>query len=98
MAMITSSGGSVVRDLLVTEIPAVLKSDFYATAALIGGKCFVLLGLFSVSTDTRLGCTITITVCLRALAMKYGMHLPKAKRLPASPSQLAQQRKDRAAR
>lgn len=96
MATITSSGGGVVRDLLVMEIPAVLKSDFYATAALIGGACFVLLGWLGVGEDLRLACTIAITLCLRALAMKYGMRLPRVKSLPASPSQLTQQRKSKA--
>jgi uncharacterized membrane protein YeiH len=94
MAMITACGGGVIRDLLVAEIPAVLKKDFYATAALIGSACFVFLGWLDVSIGPRFACTIIMTLCLRALAMKYRMHLPRVKPLPASPSQLTQQRKD----
>jgi uncharacterized membrane protein YeiH len=94
MAMITASGGGLIRDLLVLEIPAMLKSDFYATAALIGGVCFVLLGHFHVGNNSRLACTMIVTLCLRILAMKFRMNLPKIKSLPDSPSQLTQQRKN----
>jgi uncharacterized membrane protein YeiH len=93
MAMITASGGGIIRDLLVTEIPAVLKSDFYATAALAGGTIFVLLGKLGLGSGPRLVGTIAVTLSLRAAAMKYGMHLPKVRALPASPSQLTQQRR-----
>ena len=98
MAMITSSGGGVIRDLLVREIPAVLKSDFYATAALLGGVCFVVLGQLGVSDNSRIACTIAITLLLRAAAMKYGIHLPRVRALRASPTQLTQERKAAAAR
>jgi len=93
MGTITACGGGVIRDLLVVEIPAVLKKDFYATAALIGSACFVFLGWFGVGTGRRFACTIIITLFLRILAIKYRMHLPRVESLPASPSQLTQQRK-----
>jgi uncharacterized membrane protein YeiH len=93
MGMITACGGGVMRDLLVVEIPAVLKHDFYATAALIGSACFMILGWFDVSMGWRLSCTIIVTLCLRALAMRYRIQLPRVKSLPASPSQLTQHRK-----
>jgi len=40
MAALTASGGGVVRDMLVAEIPMVLKADFYATAALAGARAW----------------------------------------------------------
>ncbi len=95
MAVITSCGGGVIRDLLVMEIPAVLKSDFYATAALCGGVCFVFLGSLGVGDETRTAATIVVTLLLRALAMKYGLSLPKVKPLPASPSELTLERRAR---
>jgi len=94
MAMITASGGGLIRDLLVLEIPAMLKSDFYATAALIGGFGYVLLGHFRVGENPRLACTIIVTLCLRVLAMKFRMRLPRIKSLPDSPSRLTQHRKN----
>ena len=93
MAMMTACGGGVIRDLLVMEIPAVLKIDFYATAAICGGICFVFLGWVGMNNDLRIACAIAITLLLRVLAMKFGLHLPRVKSLRASPSQLTRERK-----
>ncbi|MFH1717376.1 MAG: trimeric intracellular cation channel family protein [Planctomycetota bacterium] len=95
MAAITATGGGVIRDMLVREIPAVLRADFYATAALLGGACFVAAGRLGFSQGTQLICAIAVTFCLRVLAMKYGISLPKLHSLPASPSQLTRQRKSK---
>lgn len=93
MAALTACGGGVIRDLLVREIPAVLTSDFYATASLIGGACFVALRPLGWTSDARLACAIIVTLLLRLIAMRYGISLPRVKRLPASPSQLTELRK-----
>jgi uncharacterized membrane protein YeiH len=95
MAAITATGGGVIRDMLVREIPAVLRADFYATAALLGGACFVAAGRLGFGQGTQLICVIAITLCLRVLAMKYGISLPKLHSLPASPSQLTRLRKSK---
>ncbi|MGD8500947.1 MAG: trimeric intracellular cation channel family protein [Phycisphaerales bacterium] len=93
MAAVTATGGGVIRDVLVREIPAVLRADFYATAALAGGACFVAAGRFGCSQATQLLCAIAATLSLRILAMKYGISLPHVRSLPASPSQLTRLRK-----
>ena len=95
MAAITATGGGVIRDVLVREIPAVLRADFYATAALLGGASFAIAGRLGAGQGTQLFCAIVVTFCLRVLAMKYGISLPKVRKLPASPSELTQQRKAR---
>lgn len=94
MAALTATGGGVIRDMLVMEIPAILKSDFYATAALIGGGVFVASGHYHLGLEVRLAITIIITCTLRLLAMKQGMQLPKLKSLPESPSLLTRKSKD----
>lgn len=95
MAMISSCGGGVIRDLLVSEIPSVLKKDFYASAALCGGACYVLLGRVGLHQDLRIVYTILVTFAIRGVAMKYGLNLPRAKALNASPSQIAEDRKSK---
>jgi uncharacterized membrane protein YeiH len=94
MAAITASGGGVIRDVLVMEIPAALKSDFYATAALLGGVCFVLLGMLGIDDSQRIAVTIGVTLFLRTMAMRYGISLPRVKSLPLSPSQLTKARRE----
>jgi uncharacterized membrane protein YeiH len=95
MAAVTATGGGVIRDILVTEIPAVLRSDFYATAALCGGGAFLAAGHLGAPEGAQLACCIVITCGLRFLAMRYGISLPKIKPLPASPSKLTQMRRKR---
>jgi uncharacterized membrane protein YeiH len=93
MAVITATGGGMIRDMLVMEMPAVLKSDFYASAALLGGVCFVAAG--ALKFNQQITVTIAFTFFLRIMAMKYKLSLPKVRSLPASPSQLTKMRKEK---
>jgi uncharacterized membrane protein YeiH len=95
MAAITATGGGAIRDMLVNEIPAVLRADFYATAALLGGTAFVAANRLEFGQETQLIAAVCVTFCLRVLAMKYGISLPRMHSLPASPSQLTQIRKSK---
>lgn len=96
MAAITATGGGVIRDMLVREIPVVLKADFYASAALAGGACLVAARGLGCSQRAQLLSAALVTFILRIAAMRYGISLPKAKRLPDSPSHLARVRKSEA--
>jgi len=93
MAAITATGGGVIRDVLVREIPAVLKTDFYATAAMIGGSCHVLAGHLGYSGSIQLLSAAAATLTLRLTAMKYRISLPNVKSLSSSPSELTKLRK-----
>ncbi len=95
LAAITATGGGLIRDLFVIEIPAVLKSDFYASAAMIGGACFAALAAFGAARNTNIAITITVTFAIRILAMWYKFSLPRVHSLSASPSQLTQMRKSK---
>ncbi|MNX83212.1 hypothetical protein D3C86_1149690 [compost metagenome] len=78
LGMLTGIGGGVVRDVLLAEIPAVLRSDLYAVAALAGAAAVVggsLLHLPVVISTLGGG-----LVCfgLRVMAIRRGWHLPVA--------------------
>ena len=79
MAALTATGGGVVRDMLVREVPAVIRHDFYATAALIGGAA--LLGADAIGLPGTWQITIAalVTSGLRFYAMTRGVGLPKAR-------------------
>lgn len=79
LATLTAAGGGLLRDMLVSEIPQVLKSDFYATAAIAGGILFVLLDKFGVSSsDVKMAAVTIFTFALRIIAMRKNFQLPKA--------------------
>jgi uncharacterized membrane protein YeiH len=78
LAVLTAVGGGMLRDVLAGEIPQVLKSDFYATAALIGGLFFWIFGLCtSEFHGAKVAGTIAITLILRLYAMHAKLKLPK---------------------
>lgn len=79
LAVLTAVGGGMLRDILAGEIPQVLKSDFYATAALIGGLFFWIFGLCTNEFHgVKIVATIAITLILRLYAMYAKLKLPKA--------------------
>jgi uncharacterized membrane protein YeiH len=83
--VMTAVGGGVIRDVLVMRIPAVLRSDFYATAAALGGVLFVVLLTYVPILD-YFGrfCIVSVVVLLiRLLAMRFKFHLPEAHSVPA---------------
>jgi hypothetical protein len=41
LGMLTGIGGGMMRDVLLTEIPTVLRSELYAVAALVGAVVVV---------------------------------------------------------
>ena len=78
LAVLTAVGGGMLRDVLAGEIPQVLKNDFYATAALIGGLFYWVFGLCTSEFHAvKIVATITITIILRLYAMYAKLKLPK---------------------
>jgi uncharacterized membrane protein YeiH len=79
MGALTATGGGVVRDVLVRRIPAVIHTDFYASAAILGGILHEVLRYNGVDRSHRLLWTTIAVVVLRGIAMRYEFHLPKAR-------------------
>lgn len=77
LAMITAAGGGLIRDILVSEIPQVLRSDFYATAALLGGLLFLGLQHTTFSFPTQILITTFFTFIIRLIAIRQKFNLPK---------------------
>lgn len=77
MGALTATGGGVVRDLLVREVPAVIQHDFYATATLIGGGALLLADAAGFGTVPQLWTAIAVTSGLRFYAMIRGVSLPR---------------------
>ncbi len=81
LGMLTGVGGGMVRDVLVNQIPTVLRADLYALAALAGAAVVVggqLLALAPVPTAVVGG---VLCFALRYMAIEHGWHLPAAHRL-----------------
>ncbi len=80
LGMLTGIGGGIVRDLLVNEIPAVLRSDLYALAALAGAGVVVIGHIFLFSPLRVAVIGGLLCFALRFMAIRHGWRLPSARR------------------
>jgi uncharacterized membrane protein YeiH len=78
LGTLTAVGGGVVRDLLAGRVPVVLRSELYATPALVGASLAVA-GETVVPLDTWTYAIPAAVVCIgwRLLAMRRGWQAPR---------------------
>ncbi|MDD3738798.1 MAG: trimeric intracellular cation channel family protein [Lentimicrobiaceae bacterium] len=79
MGMITGSVGGLIRDVLINEVPLILRRDIYASACIIGGLVFMLcykLGVASALTSTITALTV---ILIRLVVVWLKIQLPTVK-------------------
>jgi uncharacterized membrane protein YeiH len=78
VGMLSGIGGGIVRDLLVKEIPTVLRSNLYAVAALAGASVVVVgyVLQFYPTAATIVGAVLCFT--MRMVVIRRGARLPTA--------------------
>lgn len=83
LGMMSAVGGGMVRDLILRDIPFILRKRVYALAALIGASLYYLLVVVLFPSNevmevvSQIAC-IVIVVVIRVLATKLKWNLPKA--------------------
>ena len=85
LGMLTGIGGGMVRDVLVREIPTVLRTELYAVAALIGAAAVVIGRMLHLQSGAAATAGAVLCFGLRFMAMRFGWHLPIAH--PLRPSE-----------
>jgi uncharacterized membrane protein YeiH len=85
LGMLTGVGGGMVRDVLLIEIPVVLRADLYAVAALMGAAVVVAGHVLRLPTALVSIAGFSLCFGIRVLAIRYRWRLPIAK-VPASKS------------
>jgi uncharacterized membrane protein YeiH len=78
LGMLTGIGGGVMRDLLVNEIPVVLRTDLYALAALAGAAVVVGGHLLHRSPTATTIAGAILCFVIRLAAIRRGWNLPTA--------------------
>ena len=79
LGMLTGVGGGMVRDVLVSEIPTVLRTELYAVAALIGAAVVVLGRMLHVPVAAAAIAGAVLCFGLRFIAMRRRWQLPIAR-------------------
>jgi len=78
LGVLTGVGGGLIRDLMVMEIPFVLRKRVYALAAIAGGLAYVFSQPLCRSHAVPVTLTLAVVVGLRLLATVFRWDLPKA--------------------
>ena len=83
LGMMSAVGGGMIRDLILRDIPFILRKRVYALAALIGASLYYISVVWLFPNDklaeviSQLVC-IGLVVVIRVLATKFKWNLPKA--------------------
>ena len=77
VALLTGTGGGVLRDVMAGEVPSVFRKHVYASALLVGAGLFLLIQPLLPETSAVL-ISLTATVTLRCLAAHFRWNLPRA--------------------
>jgi len=78
IAMLTATGGGVLRAMLVREIPFILKKEIYASASLIGAITYLLLENLDINEVWVIWSVILVTTVTRLASWRWNIHLPTA--------------------
>ncbi len=95
LGMLTGIGGGMARDVLLAEIPTVLRADLYAVAALAGAAVVVIGSLLHLPSTAATIVGAALCFGLRVMAIQRGWHLPIARpRKQSDEAQAAEVRDD----
>ncbi|WMY92653.1 trimeric intracellular cation channel family protein [Snodgrassella communis] len=76
LAFVTAVGGGILRDILVNEVPIILRSDIYGTIAILLGLLLCLLDHWKMVTPLSINLLFISGVISRLLAYHYHVTLP----------------------
>jgi uncharacterized membrane protein YeiH len=79
LAFVTAAGGGIIRDMMVNELPAILKSDFYGTVALVVAIITYGMNMFGYLTNQNMLLLFFGALALRLYAYHKGWGLPGIK-------------------
>ena len=74
----TAIGGGMLRDVLLQEMPFVLKKRVYAVAAIVGALAYALLMRMGMNSVMAYALGMMATIAVRILATVFRWNLPKA--------------------
>lgn len=78
LGMLTGIGGGMLRDLLLAEIPTVLRSELYAVAALAGAVVVVVGHVLNFPPTAMAIAGAVLCFGIRLIAIRRGWRLPVA--------------------
>lgn len=83
LGAVTAVGGGTLRDVMVAQVPTVLRSDLYAVPALVGAAITVATIRLDVYGAAAAFAAAAACFGIRMAGVRYGLHAPRP---PGSPS------------
>ncbi|MHC1720950.1 MAG: trimeric intracellular cation channel family protein [Clostridiaceae bacterium] len=80
LAVLTGTGGGVIRDVFAKRVPFVFREEIYAVAATIGALLFVVIYKFAGNQEAVYSC-FAVTLAIRLFCMKLNVQLNKVDKL-----------------
>jgi uncharacterized membrane protein YeiH len=80
MGVVTACMGGIIRDMVAGVPSIMLRNELYVTAAIVAATVFVGLTLLGVQVRFAVGLSFTAGFCLRGIAIRYGLKLPRRRR------------------
>lgn len=77
MGIMTGVVGGMIRDILVGEVPLILRKEIYATASFLGASVYVLASGWVAIPWVVIGLSIAATLVARLGGVFLGWQLPK---------------------
>lgn len=78
VGILTGVGGGVLRDVMASRVPMILRKEIYAVASLAGGLLYYYLYRLA-GEYIALFCGAAVIVVVRTVAVRYQLNLPVAK-------------------
>ncbi len=85
MGTMTATFGGLIRDVVCTETPLLLKREIYATAAAAGAALLVAGDALGLPDALAMGLGLALAFAIRGLALAWGLSLPVYRPRPARP-------------
>ena len=85
MGTMTATFGGLIRDVVCTETPLLLKREIYATAAAAGAALLVAGEALGLPVALATGLGMALAFAIRAIALAFGLSLPIYRPRPARP-------------
>ncbi|MHA8061182.1 trimeric intracellular cation channel family protein [Aquirufa beregesia] len=82
MGAITGSVGGLLRDVLLNEVPLLLRKDIYALACVAGGLVYFACQYGQLSTTWTELIAASVVISVRILAFRFHLHLPVLNAIP----------------
>lgn len=78
LALLTGTGGGILRDVFVKEIPFVFRKEVYAAASIAGAAAFIPAFCW-LGEEAAMYICFGVTLVIRIMSIKFNWHLAKVK-------------------